>query len=185
MIGVIYKIVNHVTNQHYIGFTKDFEAREEVHFRALRNRTHTNVKMQKSYNMYGREAFSMKVIENVNSYQDVSARENYWISAYNTLIDGFNQRLSGGAWTRPVKTISKRASEIKAVRESVGVSVWETAQILELPKWAVMHIEIEKPVIVEYVGIVENFFFGLELSSELAKVNLQLEAIRKIIEGES
>ncbi len=57
MIG-IYAITNAVTGQRYIGQSVKARARIGQHFGYLRRGIHENVHMQRSFDKYGREAFS-------------------------------------------------------------------------------------------------------------------------------
>lgn len=53
----IYKIVNKVTGQCYVGQSQRVKKRLKEHFRLLRWNKHTNPHLQNSYNKYGAEAF--------------------------------------------------------------------------------------------------------------------------------
>jgi len=49
----IYKIINQVTNEKYVGQTTNFSRRKENHVSALNNNKHPNPKLQNSWNIYG------------------------------------------------------------------------------------------------------------------------------------
>jgi group I intron endonuclease len=53
----IYKIVNRVTGQCYVGQSKRANKRIKEHFRLLRWGKHTNPHLQNAYNKYGHDAF--------------------------------------------------------------------------------------------------------------------------------
>lgn len=53
----IYKIVNKVTEQCYVGQSQRMEKRLKEHFRLLRWNKHTNQHLQNAYNKYGAENF--------------------------------------------------------------------------------------------------------------------------------
>ena len=53
----LYKIVNKVTGQCYVGQSQRVRKRLKEHFRLLRWNKHTNPHLQNSYNKYGRSAF--------------------------------------------------------------------------------------------------------------------------------
>jgi group I intron endonuclease len=53
----IYKIVNKVTGQCYVGQSQRVKKRLKEHFRLLRWDKHTNPHLQNAYNKYGAEAF--------------------------------------------------------------------------------------------------------------------------------
>lgn len=54
----IYKIVNHVTGQCYVGQSQRVQKRIREHFRLLRLNKHPNQHLQNAYNKYGLENFS-------------------------------------------------------------------------------------------------------------------------------
>lgn len=53
----IYKIVNTITNQCYVGQSQDVKKRLKEHFRLLRHNKHTNQHLQNAFNKYGEYAF--------------------------------------------------------------------------------------------------------------------------------
>lgn len=53
----LYKLVNKVTGQCYVGQSQRIKKRIKEHFRLLRQNKHTNTHLQNSYNKYGAEAF--------------------------------------------------------------------------------------------------------------------------------
>lgn len=59
----IYRILNKITNERYIGQSKDFGERWKQHMYMLRNNKHHCSKLQQSWNQYGYEAFSFEIVE--------------------------------------------------------------------------------------------------------------------------
>jgi group I intron endonuclease len=53
----LYKIVNSVTNQCYVGQSQRIEKRLKEHFRLLRWGRHTNKHLQRAYDKYGADSF--------------------------------------------------------------------------------------------------------------------------------
>jgi group I intron endonuclease len=68
MIGYIYHIKNIETGKEYIGQTVDIDWRIYKHFQALKNGNHHSLKLQRSYNKYGREVFQV-------SYQQIEVED--------------------------------------------------------------------------------------------------------------
>lgn len=60
----IYKITNITNNKFYIGSTYCFKIRKNHHFNKLKNNTHNNKHLQKSYNKYGKENFKFEILAN-------------------------------------------------------------------------------------------------------------------------
>lgn len=74
----IYKIENTITNQIYIGSTKNLNKRKNEHFAALRGNRHCNIKLQRSVNKYGIDVFIFEIIEMVDPCT-VIQREQHWL----------------------------------------------------------------------------------------------------------
>ncbi len=58
----IYKIINKITNDFYIGSSKDVYIRKSQHFSKLRKNKHINKHLQASFNKYGEDNFEFEVI---------------------------------------------------------------------------------------------------------------------------
>ena len=85
----IYYIQNTITGQLYIGQSKNLSKRKSKHFSTLRNGSHFNKYLQRSFNKYGEEAFKFDVIE----YCDESSLDDLeikYINFFNCLKNGFN-----------------------------------------------------------------------------------------------
>lgn len=81
----IYKIVNKINNNFYIGSTANklgFSERWKVHRRDLRNNSHCNDYLQKAWNKYGEEAFDFIIIE-VCLIENCIDREQYYLDSEN------------------------------------------------------------------------------------------------------
>lgn len=59
----IYKIMNTITNEIYVGSTIDLEAREIAHAASLLNNKHHNTSLQLSFNQYGIHSFIFEILE--------------------------------------------------------------------------------------------------------------------------
>lgn len=75
----IYKILNHVTGDYYIGSSKNLFRRKEEHFGKLKSKKHKNVILQRAWDKYGENNFVFEIIETC----DISLlldRENFYLS---------------------------------------------------------------------------------------------------------
>ncbi|MBP7566653.1 MAG: GIY-YIG nuclease family protein [Burkholderiaceae bacterium] len=61
-----YQIRNTITNERYVGATKNLADRVYAHFRALRNGLCPSKRFQASYDEHGEDAFVVEVIEYTN-----------------------------------------------------------------------------------------------------------------------
>lgn len=87
----IYAIINTKTNKHYIGSAINFEERWKRHFKDLDNGNHHSIKLQRSYNKHGKDAFVCKIIEELPYEKSIIIeRENYWIHEYDSKENGYN-----------------------------------------------------------------------------------------------
>jgi group I intron endonuclease len=58
----IYEIINIITNDKYVGSAKDLNNRKYEHFRTLKNKTHSNIHLQRAYNKYKENSFIFRII---------------------------------------------------------------------------------------------------------------------------
>lgn len=75
----IYKIVNAVTEQCYVGQSQRVKKRLKEHFRLLRANKHTNHHLQNSYNKYGHENFYGSIEVECNSLEELDQLENAFL----------------------------------------------------------------------------------------------------------
>ena len=87
MIG-IYKITNTITNDCYIGSSKNVECRMSYHKYASVWKHYPTKMLYKAFQQYGLDNFTFETIE-TTSLEDRRSREQYWIErlqpAYNTI----------------------------------------------------------------------------------------------------
>jgi len=84
----VYKIINRVNSEFYIGSSIRVNARRDNHLWNLRNNKHTNSYLQNSFNKHGEENFQFIKIENVCE-EKLLEREQYYID---TLHPKYNLR---------------------------------------------------------------------------------------------
>ncbi len=85
----IYKITNTLTNEAYIGQSKNIEKRIATHKEDLRNGTHVNSGLQEDYDLAKSlntdyEIFSFEIIKEVKA-KDLNKEEMYWINEFTVL----------------------------------------------------------------------------------------------------
>ncbi len=90
-ISGIYAIVNTVNNKRYVGSSINIECRFRQHELNLRKNTHTNKRLQHSWNIHGRENFNFVILEEccldqllereqvyINERSEYNIRKNAW-----------------------------------------------------------------------------------------------------------
>lgn len=94
----IYCIENQINGKKYVGQAINIEKRWKQHKQKLKNDSHYNEHLQRSWNYYGESAFSFYVLELCDE-ESLNDREIYYIKALNAFENGYNMTL-GGEGTR-------------------------------------------------------------------------------------
>ena len=104
----IYKIINNVTGEKYVGQTTNFSRRINDHKEKLRAGKHANPKLQASWNKYGEECFSI-IKEQFNlTKEELNQKEIEEIKKEDSYNKGFNLTLGGdGGNTRGILTFEQ------------------------------------------------------------------------------
>lgn len=89
MIAYVYRIVNTVTGDFYIGSSVNIDRRKSIHFFDLRHDKHHSPILQNSFNKYGEDKMAFEIIETVSAedIHDILEREQFYID---TLCPKFN-----------------------------------------------------------------------------------------------
>ena len=96
MIGYIYYIINTINKKRYIGKTIDINRRINRHFSDLRANKHHSKELQRAFNKYGEDAFTVKVQEYQNiTEKELNILEIQKIKEYNSYYNGYNETLGG------------------------------------------------------------------------------------------
>ena len=104
----IYKIINTVTNEKYVGQTTNFSRRWSDHQQALNNNKHKNPKLQASWNKYGKEVFKIEKEEYDLTKEELNQLEINEIAKEDSYYNGFNLTLGGdGGNTRGTLTFEQ------------------------------------------------------------------------------
>jgi group I intron endonuclease len=75
----LYKLVNRVTGQCYVGQSQRCKKRIKEHFRLLRWNKHTNSHLQNAYNKYGADNFYGAIEVEVSNLQELDQLENAFL----------------------------------------------------------------------------------------------------------
>ncbi|MCE5220099.1 MAG: GIY-YIG nuclease family protein [Clostridium sp.] len=92
----IYMIKNLINNKVYIGKTEERFYDRMIHHRCLlRNGTHNNKHLQRSFNKYGEQNFKFEILHICNRNDNINELEKHYISLYDAYNNGYNQTLGG------------------------------------------------------------------------------------------
>jgi hypothetical protein len=93
--NIIYKVVNTITDEVYIGATtKSIEERKADHLQKSRKKVGSC--FQEFIATYGADAFSWTQIDTANSTNELAEKERQYILQYNSKEQGYNSDSGGG-----------------------------------------------------------------------------------------
>lgn len=93
----VYGLLNKITGKWYVGSAKNLIFRWKYgHLKSLRNSTHSNSKLQRSWNKYGEQSFKFCVLNFLCLSKD-RKEETIWISNLNSFHNGYNQTPAANA----------------------------------------------------------------------------------------
>ena len=94
----IYKIINNVTDEKYVGQTTNFSRRINDHFYQLEKHTHRNTKLQDAYDKYGKDAFRVEKIKYELTKDELNELEIQEILKEDSFEHGYNMTRGGGGY---------------------------------------------------------------------------------------
>lgn len=113
--GVIYRITNCVNGRVYIGCAVDFKKRVAKHKNELRTGKHHSLRLQRSWNKHGPDAFVFEIVEHVDDCVFLEARERFWIVRCRSNEPNFGYNISMMSWSRlGVTTSEETKAKIRA-----------------------------------------------------------------------
>lgn len=116
----VYKITNSINNKIYIGQTTEtLKKRFKRHTGYQLNMDYAS-KLHRAMKKYGIDKFSIELIEECDSQEELTEKEYYWINKLNTINEGYNINNSGNKCGGDTlsnhpnkKEISKKISDTK------------------------------------------------------------------------
>jgi group I intron endonuclease len=112
MYGKVYKITNKINGKSYIGVTtKSLQERFDAHlYRANAEKS----AVQKAMKKYGKENFTIELIDTADSKDELFEKETSWIAHFNTFNGhGYNLTLGGGGIVEMSEDIKNKISKSK------------------------------------------------------------------------
>lgn len=143
MNGKIYKITNKINGKIYVGQTeKSLKERFQKHCwnTSENDKYHTNMAIKKAIRKYGRENFTIELVEDNIAKSKLDEREVYWIAYYDSFYTGYNCTKGGqnGA-TRPCKLSPSEEEEVIEAKY-LGFSSKEISEVYGIDKTSVANI---------------------------------------------
>lgn len=90
-MGLIYKITNNINNKIYIGQTRNSLGRRWTEHKRDAKKNPDSALIHKAMAKYGIENFSIEIVEDNLTNEELNEREQYWIKKY----DSFNNKEKG------------------------------------------------------------------------------------------
>ncbi|GAA4057937.1 hypothetical protein GCM10022388_25900 [Flavobacterium chungnamense] len=92
---IIYKVINNITNQIYIGATtKSIEERKQDHFQ--KTLSGSELKFHKAIITYGTNSFFWSQIDTATTIDELAKKEVQYIEEFDTISNGYNSDKGGG-----------------------------------------------------------------------------------------
>ena len=114
----IYKITNIQNNKVYIGQTiRPVEQRFNRHINdAINNKLDTH--FARAIRKYGKEKFTIEIIDKAENQEQLNLKEQYWIRQYNSIENGYNEtdalsKCGGNTYK------SKTKEEMEVIKEKI------------------------------------------------------------------
>lgn len=94
----IYKITNIESGKFYIGSSKEIETRFTDHKNDLRKNNHSNIILQRSWNLHGEDKFTFEIIEECSPDQCLIREQHYLdlLKPYTGIGYNINKNANGG-----------------------------------------------------------------------------------------
>lgn len=131
--GVIYLITNAITQKQYVGLTiQVLDRRWQYHIeQANRNHIKSKDSLHAAIREYGKDSFSIEIIDEGTTKYSLEEKERYWIEKLNTIVPkGYNISpggVSGGSCTKPTMIDDIQFESVRKAAEylakSRGISI--------------------------------------------------------------
>lgn len=130
--GIIYKYTNKINQKNYIGqTTSTLQRRNQKHLQQLNDDTYFHRALKK----YGRDNFSLVILENNIPEDKLDDREKFWIEQFDSYYfhnKGYNMT-KGGKWSTPEqKVFGKDIKEIQNQILNSSISFQKLADIYQV-----------------------------------------------------
>jgi group I intron endonuclease len=121
----IYLITNNINQHKYVGQTTNLKKRWSEHSRPSRNFT----TIEKAFKKYGKENFSLDILEIVETNDKANEREIYWIDYYNTFHNpkNYNCHIGGNIQSGENNPMYGRKGEncpLTKLNKNIGIKIY-------------------------------------------------------------
>jgi group I intron endonuclease len=125
---VVYRITNTVNGKIYVGSTIHYPARIKGHIRDLNKGNHHSIKLQRSWDIHGRDSFTFDVLEHVYDIDILREREQYYLDTLRPWNNSIGYNISKIAFSRN-GTQSSLLEECELKRLAhIGIKRWPCSE---------------------------------------------------------
>lgn len=194
MIGYIYKVTNKINGKIYIGQTiQSVKDRWYRHCgKSGISKAELNTHFKRAILKYGKENFTIETIEVCDSTK-LNDREKFYISYYNSYINGYNSTIGGQDGSKPFKTSKEDETQIISLY-NYGFSLREIGREFNLDKTTVKGILVRHNISIratrtyklssiDRINIMNDLDLGLSRKEIINKYNISKSYLSQLITG--
>lgn len=194
MIGYIYKVTNKINGKIYIGQTiQSVKDRWYRHCgKSGISKAELNTHFKRAILKYGKENFTIETIEVCDS-TELNDREKFYISYYNSYINGYNSTIGGQDGSKPFKTSKEDETQIISLY-NCGCSLREIGREFNLDKTTVKGILVRHNISIrttrtyklsstDRINIMNDLDLGLSRKEIINKYNISKSYLSQLITG--
>lgn len=194
MIGYIYKVTNKINGKIYIGQTiQSVKDRWYRHCgKSGISKAELNTHFKRAILKYGKENFIIETIEMCDS-TELNDKEKFYISYYNSYINGYNSTIGGQGGSKPFKTSKEDEAQIISLY-NYGFSLREIGREFNLDKTTVKGILVRHNISIrttrtyklssiDRINIMNDLDLGLSRKKIINKYNISKSYLSQLITG--
>lgn len=194
MIGYIYKVTNKINGKIYIGQTiQSVKDRWYRHCgKSGISKAELNTHFKRAILKYGKENFTVETIEVCDSTK-LNDREKFYISYYNSYINGYNSTIGGQDGSKPFKTSEEDETQIISLY-NYGFSLREIGREFNLDKTTVKGILVRHNISIrttrtyklsstDRINVMKDLDLGLSRKEIINKYNISKSYLSQLITG--
>lgn len=194
MIGYIYKVTNKINGKIYIGQTiQSVKDRWYRHCgKSGISKAELNTHFKRAILKYGKENFTVETIEVCDSTK-LNDREKFYISYYNSYINGYNSTIGGQDGSKPFKTSEEDETQIISLY-NYGFSLREIGREFNLDKTTVKGVLVRHNISIrttrtyklsstDRINIMNDLDLGLSRKEIINKYNISKSYLSQLITG--
>ncbi len=194
MIGYIYKVTNKINEKIYIGQT--IQSVKDRWYRHCGkpgiSKAELNTHFKRAILKYGKENFTVETIEVCDSTK-LNDREKFYISYYNSYINGYNSTIGGQDGSKPFKTSEEDETQIISLY-NYGFSLREIGREFNLDKTTVKGVLVRHNISIrttrtyklsstDRINVMNDLDLGLSRKEIINKYNISKSYLSQLITG--